>query len=78
MRMLDGHEIGETIDLGAAAAAGWAREGIPIDTIQHAIHEGFKLSFDLIQSQASAHDYESLINVARRLMEILDALTLAV
>ncbi|MBF6359170.1 PucR family transcriptional regulator [Nocardia farcinica] len=78
MRMLDGHEIGENIDEVAAAAAGWAREGIPIDTIQHAIHEGFKLSFDLIQSQASAQDYESLINVARRFMEILDAITVAV
>lgn len=78
MRMLDGDEIGEDIDSVASAAAGWAREGIPIDTIQHAIHEGFKLSFEVIQSHAGAQDYQSLVNVARRFMEILDTVTAAV
>ncbi|MBF6150524.1 hypothetical protein IU505_35095, partial [Nocardia nova] len=35
------------------AAAAWAREGVPIDTIHHAIHEGFKIGFDLVVTNAT-------------------------
>ncbi|MGV9611002.1 PucR family transcriptional regulator [Nocardia xishanensis] len=74
VQMLDGNEGGEDIERVGAAAAGWAREGIPIDTIQHAIHEGFKLGFDLILANATTQDHESLVNVARRFMDILDTI----
>ncbi|MBF6174025.1 hypothetical protein [Nocardia blacklockiae] len=30
------------------AAADWARDGVPIDTVQHAIHRGVKVSLDRI------------------------------
>ncbi|MBF6367566.1 PucR family transcriptional regulator [Nocardia puris] len=78
VRMLDGDEVGEDIDRVGAAAAGWAREGIPIDTIQHAIHEGFKLGFDLILSNSTTQDQGSLVNVARRFMDILDTINVTV
>lgn len=45
--MLDGRDLPGRVERVQAAAADWAREGIPIDTIHHAVHEGFKLGFDL-------------------------------
>ncbi|WP_024806097.1 CdaR family transcriptional regulator [Nocardia sp. BMG51109] len=51
--MLDGTNIPEKIERLKDAAAQWAREGVPIDTIHHAIHEGFKIGFDLVVSSAA-------------------------
>ncbi|MFI9408818.1 PucR family transcriptional regulator [Nocardia gamkensis] len=73
--MLDGSDIPEKTLLLRNAAAGWAREGIPIDTIHHAVHEGFKLGFDLIVANATAADFDSLKDISRRLLEILDTIT---
>ncbi|MEV6274859.1 helix-turn-helix domain-containing protein [Nocardia sp. NPDC051832] len=73
--MLDGSDIpGKTQQLAHTAAA-WAREGIPIDTIHHAVHEGFKLGFDLVLTNATAEDFDSLKLLSRRLMEVLDTIT---
>jgi hypothetical protein len=52
--MLDGKDIPEKTGQLEEAAAQWAREGVPIDTIHHAIHEGFKIGFDLVVSTTSA------------------------
>ncbi|MEU0539274.1 helix-turn-helix domain-containing protein [Nocardia sp. NPDC005978] len=52
--MLDGLDIPEKTQRLQDAAAQWAREGIPIDTIHHAIHEGFKIGFDLVTSHTVA------------------------
>lgn len=52
--MLDGRDIPEKTQRLQEAAAQWAREGIPIDTIHHAIHEGFKIGFDLVTSNTVA------------------------
>ncbi|MET9488078.1 helix-turn-helix domain-containing protein [Nocardia sp. NPDC006630] len=46
--MLDGQDLPEKTKRLEEAAAQWAREGIPIDTIHHAIHEGFKIGSDLV------------------------------
>lgn len=51
--MLDGTEIHEKTRKLEDAAAQWAREGVPIDTIHHAIHEGLRLGFDLVVTGAS-------------------------
>ncbi|MGY2093550.1 PucR family transcriptional regulator, partial [Nocardia gipuzkoensis] len=48
--ILDGSNIPEKTERLENAAAQWAREGVPIDTIHHAIHEGFKIGFDLVVS----------------------------
>ncbi|MEU7629721.1 helix-turn-helix domain-containing protein [Nocardia sp. NPDC049220] len=73
--MLDGADIpGKTLHL-RNAAAGWAREGIPIDTIHHAVHEGFKLGFDIVVANATAADFDSVKDISRRLLEILDIIT---
>ncbi|MEU8894570.1 helix-turn-helix domain-containing protein [Nocardia sp. NPDC048505] len=76
--MLDGRDLPGRTERVQAAAAGWAREGIPIDTIQHAIHEGFKLGFDLILANGPTRDHETVAGVAVRLMEALDMITSAV
>jgi PucR C-terminal helix-turn-helix domain len=57
--MLDGSNIPEKTGQLEHAAAQWAREGVPIDTIHHAIHEGFKIGFDLVVSTALAQQRAS-------------------
>ncbi|RDI42738.1 hypothetical protein DFR68_1241, partial [Nocardia mexicana] len=51
--VLDGKNIPDKIDRLKEAAAQWAREGVPIDTIHHSIHEGFKIGFDLVVTSAA-------------------------
>ncbi|WP_307609281.1 PucR family transcriptional regulator [Nocardia shimofusensis] len=72
--MLDGGQIPEDTDRLAEAAAGWAREGVPIDTILHAIHEGFKLGTDLILASATAGDLDSVRSAVERMVELLDVM----
>ncbi|GAA5049709.1 PucR family transcriptional regulator [Nocardia callitridis] len=78
MNMLDGNDVPAKTERVQAAAAEWAREGIPIDAIQHAVHEGFRVGFDLIFAHATAPDYPTLVDVARRFMEILDQISCTV
>ncbi|MEV0355467.1 helix-turn-helix domain-containing protein [Nocardia sp. NPDC050697] len=73
--MLDGKDIPEKLQRLQDAAAGWAREGVPIDTIHHSIHEGFKMGLDLVVSQASIKDYDNLVDGAKTVVEMLDMIT---
>ncbi|KQY29185.1 MULTISPECIES: PucR family transcriptional regulator [Nocardia] len=75
VKMLDGRDIPAKTDRLAAAAAGWAREGVPIDTILHAIHEGFKIGMDLIVSNATAQDFANLMDGMKRVVELLDTMS---
>ncbi|MFI6865539.1 PucR family transcriptional regulator [Nocardia sp. NPDC050406] len=72
--MIDGEDSPDKIAKVEDAATNWAREGIPIDTIQHALHEGFKLGFDLIIDRATPEDFDSLKGVSRKLLEVLDTI----
>ncbi|MEU0538971.1 helix-turn-helix domain-containing protein [Nocardia sp. NPDC005978] len=77
--MLDGQDIPAKTGRLSEAAAGWAREGVPIDTVLHSIHEGFKLGMDLILSDAAAHeDYRSLVTGAKLVVEMLDTISVPV
>ncbi|WP_433527268.1 PucR family transcriptional regulator [Nocardia pseudovaccinii] len=92
--MLDGSNIPEKTGQLEDAAAQWAREGVPIDTIHHAIHEGFKIGFDLVVSTVLAQqrasgsaetepmlslaDYQSILDSAKLVVEMLDTMTTAV
>ncbi|MFE3445182.1 PucR family transcriptional regulator [Nocardia sp. NPDC059180] len=76
--MLDGRDLPGRTERVQDAAADWAREGIPIDTIHHAIHEGFKLAFDLLLVNGTPHDYDTVVGVARRLMDTQDMISAAV
>ncbi|MFE5475129.1 MULTISPECIES: PucR family transcriptional regulator [unclassified Nocardia] len=72
--MLDGRDEEVKLNRLAVAAAGWAREGVPIDTILHAFHEGFRLSFDAVYDGVADVDRASLIHGFRRVVEISDLL----
>ncbi|MFE3543385.1 PucR family transcriptional regulator [Nocardia sp. NPDC059177] len=72
--MLDGNTEDDKLGRLATAAAGWAREGVPIDTILHAFHEGFQLAFDAVFEQIGEADRTSLIDGFRRVTAISDQL----
>ncbi|MEV6276322.1 helix-turn-helix domain-containing protein [Nocardia sp. NPDC051832] len=90
--MLDGTDAPEKIRRLEHAAAQWAREGVPIDTVHRAMHEGFRLGLDLVMSAATGHphdddqellvlrrgDYDDLVVGARIVVDILDTMTSAV
>lgn len=75
---LDGRDLPGRLEQIQAAAADWAREGIPIDTIHNAVHEGFKLGFDLVIAGVTNQDHETVVGVARRLTDIQNMITSAV
>src|SRR5690606_4463897 len=58
--ILDGRDPQGRTDRVQAAAADWAREGIPIGTVNHAIHEGFKLGFDLLLANVNTLDSDTV------------------
>ncbi|WP_369690278.1 PucR family transcriptional regulator [Nocardia arthritidis] len=76
--MLDGQDIPAKTGRLADAAAGWAGEGMPIDTILHAIHEGLKLGMDLIVSNATVKDYATLVDSVKLVVEMLDIMSTTV
>ncbi|MEU1981612.1 helix-turn-helix domain-containing protein [Nocardia sp. NPDC019395] len=76
--MLDGQDIPEKTRRLENAAAGWAREGVPIDTIHHAVHEGFRLGLDLVVSNATVTDYSALVDGAKLVVEMLDKMTVCI
>ncbi|WP_433653841.1 PucR family transcriptional regulator [Nocardia sp. CA-128927] len=76
--MLDGQDIPGKLQRLQDAASSWAREGVPIDTIHHSIHEGFKMGLDLVVSDASIKDYDSLVDGAKMVLEMLDMISSAI
>ncbi|WP_194814154.1 CdaR family transcriptional regulator [Nocardia sp. XZ_19_385] len=89
--MLDGTDAPEKIRRLEHAAAQWAREGVPIDTVHRAMHEGFRLGLDLVVMSAATGytheddqlvlrrgDYDDLVGGARIVVDILDTMTSAV
>ncbi|WP_327139776.1 PucR family transcriptional regulator [Nocardia sp. NBC_01327] len=76
--MLDGQDIPAKAGRLSEAAAGWSREGVPIETILHSIHEGFKFGMDLIASGATAQDYTNLMDGAKLVVELLDTISATV
>ncbi len=74
--VLEGRQPDDKVEFLQQAAAGWAREGIPIDTVHHAVHEGFKLAFDLLLTQAEPDERPA--DPAQLLLRVLDTITPAV
>ncbi len=60
--MLDGKDVRAKTERLEDAARQWAREGVPINTIQHAIHEGFKIGLDLVTGAALRHSLSRIEN----------------
>ncbi|MEU1545915.1 helix-turn-helix domain-containing protein [Nocardia sp. NPDC005745] len=76
--MLDGHDIPAKTGWLADAAADWARDGVPIDTILHSIHEGSKLGLDFIFSKGTVKAYADLVDGMNLVVEMLDIMSATV
>ncbi|MFI6169852.1 PucR family transcriptional regulator [Nocardia sp. NPDC051052] len=76
--MLDGKNIPAKVEQLEEAAAGWAREGVPIDAIHNAIHAGFKMGMDLVVSNLTVKDFDNFVDGSKMNIEILHTLTSAI
>ncbi|MEU6561046.1 hypothetical protein [Nocardia nova] len=61
----------------ADAAAVWAREGIPIDTVQHAVHDGVKFTLNRIDPAGGTGTTDPVADRSF-LVDMLDLLTCTV
>ncbi|MFC8044305.1 PucR family transcriptional regulator [Nocardia sp. NPDC057353] len=80
---VDGDDTTEHLDWIQHAAAGWAREGTPIDTVLHAAHSGYRIGLDLVAARRTAgevhpDDYDSLVAGMRAMLTALDRMTTAI
>ncbi|WP_433733845.1 PucR family transcriptional regulator [Nocardia sp. CA-129566] len=74
-RMVPGDEqLGEVRE----AAAQWAREAVPLGTILRAYHEGLRIAFGLVTARAKADDIAELLVATDLMLELLEAITVAV
>ncbi|WP_245650538.1 PucR family transcriptional regulator [Nocardia harenae] len=79
----DGDDIAEHIAGIGRAAARWAREGVPIDAVQHAVHAGYRIGLDLVaarrtEGEIRRDDYDTLVAGMRAMLTALDRMTTAI
>ncbi len=60
------------------AATQWAREAVPLGTILRAYHEGIRIALGLVTAQAKADDVDELLVATDLMLELLEAITVAV
>ncbi|WP_436975883.1 PucR family transcriptional regulator [Nocardia salmonicida] len=68
--VIAGRNVSDQLDWFSAAAAGWAREAVPIDTILDAFYESLRVSVDRICTSDAAYDRDALIDRLRTTMAI--------
>ncbi|MFI5716222.1 PucR family transcriptional regulator [Nocardia sp. NPDC051750] len=78
VRRLDGDRLPDRVDPLYVAAAGWARAGIPIETVLHALHQGFKAGLHMLFARANPAGSESIVTGAATTLELLDLITAAI
>lgn len=76
--MLDESSDAHTLADLEGAAARWARQGLAIDTVQHALHEGVRIGLGLLEATRDAAGLGDPIAGAAFLIDLLDSLTTAV
>ncbi|WP_309139149.1 PucR family transcriptional regulator [Nocardia cyriacigeorgica] len=57
------------------AAATWARDGIPIDAVLHAVHAGFKAGLDLLFARTDANGSDDIVEGTTAALELLNLIT---
>ncbi|MEU6559323.1 PucR family transcriptional regulator [Nocardia nova] len=67
--LIEDQDPGDKVEQLHRAAADWARQGIPIDTVHHAVREGIRLAFDSVLAQrgrsTTGNEYaETVLRVA--------------
>ncbi|MDG3009795.1 PucR family transcriptional regulator [Rhodococcus sp. D2-41] len=77
--LLDERRVPTDEDLAAftEAAAQWAREGIPLETILRVFHEGIKVSWQHIAHRADAGDVDDMADATHLLISMLENVTVA-
>ncbi|MEV4156681.1 helix-turn-helix domain-containing protein [Nocardia salmonicida] len=61
-----------------SAAAQWARGGVPIDVILHALHEGSKMAHELVASRSAVDSVAECVDIGARTVDLLDLMTTTV
>ncbi|MFE7746529.1 PucR family transcriptional regulator [Nocardia sp. NPDC057455] len=75
IQRLDGQAVPDRIDCLQIAAAGWAREGIPVDAVLHAVHVGFKFGLDLLFGDRGSTHRIDIATGAATIVELLNLMT---
>ncbi|WP_280235656.1 PucR family transcriptional regulator [Nocardia cyriacigeorgica] len=58
-----------------AAAARWAKDGLPIDAVLHAFHAGFKAGLDLLFARTEPTGSDDIVEGATAALELLNQIT---
>ncbi|MET7771731.1 helix-turn-helix domain-containing protein [Nocardia sp. NPDC005366] len=61
-----------------SAAEQWARDGVPLDVILHALHEGSKMAHELVASQSVITAVAECVDIGARTIDLLDLMTTTV
>ncbi|MEW1737398.1 PucR family transcriptional regulator [Nocardia beijingensis] len=78
VQRLNGQAAAGRTEILRTAAAGWARKGIPIDDILHAIHAGFKFGLGMLLADRDASDRAHLVTGTAVTLELLNLITATV
>jgi hypothetical protein len=60
------------------AAASWAREGIPIDVILGALHEGSRMAHELVATRSRIDNVDEWVEIGSRTVDLLTLMTTTV
>ena len=76
--VLDGRDVPTEKEVAqlATAAGNWAREGIPLDVVVHAVHEGTKLAQALVAGRSTSAAANT--ELGARTVDLLDLMTTTV
>ncbi|MEV0358680.1 helix-turn-helix domain-containing protein [Nocardia sp. NPDC050697] len=78
IQRLAGSQDPERTERLATAAAGWARAGVPIATVLHAVHVGFECGLDLLFGGKGAAERADIVAGAFVSLELLNVITATV
>ncbi|WP_063821024.1 PucR family transcriptional regulator [Nocardia araoensis] len=78
VQRLNGQASTGRTDILRTAAAGWARKGIPIDGVLHAIHAGFKFGLGMLFAHKGSADRADLVTGTAVTLELLNLITATV
>ncbi|MBF6291638.1 helix-turn-helix domain-containing protein [Nocardia farcinica] len=78
LRRAAGAATTEQIPRLDSAAAGWARAGVPIDTVLHAVHDGVKVSLDLLFPRSGPARGADIVPAAAAALELLNLVSATV
>ncbi|MET8652382.1 PucR family transcriptional regulator [Nocardia aurea] len=68
------HEVAQL----ESAAARWARDGVPVDVILHALHEGSRMAHELVATRSGIASVAQCVDIGARTVELLDLMTTTV